>query len=190
MSRYAREARRPAAFLDRDGTLVRDVGYARTPEQIELLPGVREGLARLRAAGFVLVVATNQSGIGRGFLDEAAYALQVERLGALLGDASKPDAHYFCPHHPTEALGRYRVECDCRKPKPGMFLRAIAELGLDPERSIAIGDAARDAEAARAAGVATVVRLGEPDAEDFARAVETALAAARSRRWLDAGPSL
>ena len=175
MSGAAREARRPAAFLDRDGTLVRDVGYARAPEQLELLPGVREGLARLRAAGFVLVVATNQSGIGRGLLDESAYAKQVARLDELLGVASRPDAHYFCPHHPTEAQGRYRVDCECRKPKPGLFLRAIAELGVDPARSIAIGDSARDVEAARAAGVTNVVQLGERGAEDFGRAVERAL---------------
>lgn len=168
---------RAAAFLDRDGTLVRDVGYARSADQLELLPGVRDGLARLRAAGFALVVVTNQSGIGRGLLDEAAFAEQRARLDALLGPGSRPDAHYHCPHHPTEAAGAYRIECECRKPKPGMLLRAAAELGLDPARSIAIGDADRDLEAARAAGVAVAVRVGARGAETFALAVASALEA-------------
>ena len=125
-------ARRRAAFLDRDGTLVRDVGYARRPDDLALLGGVRDSLAKLRSGGFLLIVITNQSGIGRGFLREDEYPLQIERLAELLGSEARPDAHYYCPHHPTEALGAYRIECDCRKPKPGLFLRAIAEHGIDP----------------------------------------------------------
>lgn len=168
---------RKAAFLDRDGTLVRDVGYARSPDQLELLAGVREGLERLRRAGFLLVVVTNQSGIGRGSLTEEDYALQRARLDELLGEAARPDAHYYCPHHPTEAHGPYRVDCDCRKPKPGLFRRAIAELRIDPGASLAIGDSARDAEAARAAGVRAVVSLGSDGEPGFGAAVDAALRA-------------
>jgi D-glycero-D-manno-heptose 1,7-bisphosphate phosphatase len=163
-------ARRRAAFLDRDGTLVRDVGYARRPDDLALLGGVRDSLAKLRSGGFLLIVITNQSGIGRGFLREDEYPLQIERLAELLGSEARPDAHYYCPHHPTEALGAYRIECDCRKPKPGLFLRAIAEHGIDPALSLAIGDHPRDAEAARGAGVAAVATLGT-DFPTFAAAV-------------------
>ena len=172
-------AARGAAFLDRDGTLVRDVGYARTADELELLPGVREGCAKLREAGLALVVVTNQSGIGRGYLDEAAYDRQRARLDELLG-AAAPDAHYFCPHHPTEAQGAYRIDCDCRKPKPGLFLRAIREHGLDPARSLAIGDHPRDLEAARAAGIRVAVRVGVPGAETFDRAARLALGELRA----------
>src|SRR5262245_14179988 len=108
----ARSQRKPAAFLDRDGTLVRDVGYARRPGDLALLDGVRDALAVLRRDGFLLIVVTNQSGIGRGFLREADYPLQIARLGELLGSSARPDAHYYCPHHPTEALGAYRIDCD------------------------------------------------------------------------------
>jgi D-glycero-D-manno-heptose 1,7-bisphosphate phosphatase len=171
---------RPAAFLDRDGTIVEDVGYARAPEQLTLLPGAREALARLRREGFVLVVVTNQSGIGRGYLTEADFAKQVERLGRLLGPEAAPDAHYHCPHHPTEAHGAYRVECDCRKPKPGLYIRAARELGLDPAASLSIGDAERDARAAAAAGVKVCVTLGEDGVETLDGAVSRALALVRA----------
>jgi D-glycero-D-manno-heptose 1,7-bisphosphate phosphatase len=172
---------RGAAFLDRDGTLVRDVGYARQPEELELLPGVRESLAELRRSGFLLVVVTNQSGIGRGYLREEDYALQIARLSELLGSQARPDAHYYCPHHPTEALGAYRIDCDCRKPKPGLFLRAIAEHGIDPNDSIAIGDQERDATAARAAGVGAVATIGESGGT-FSGAVQAALRRRSSRQ--------
>lgn len=180
---------RAGAFLDRDGTLVADVGYARTPEQLTLLPGVREGLARLRREGFVLIVVTNQSGIGRGYLTEAAFEAQVERLRELLGPDATFDAHYACPHHPTEALGAYRRECDCRKPKPGLFTRALTELALDPSRSLSIGDSPRDAAAAAAAGIRARVTLGNDGARTFTEAVELALRGLRSGEDPGAAPS-
>jgi D-glycero-D-manno-heptose 1,7-bisphosphate phosphatase len=179
----------PAAFLDRDGTLVEDVGYARRPDDLVLLPGAREALARLRSAGFLLVVVTNQSGIGRGLLDERAYEEQRLRLAALLGPAAAPDAHYACPHHPTQALPPYRVDCDCRKPKPGLFERAIRELRIDPARSLAIGDQDRDVEAARRAGVAVAMRLGETGGRDLPEAVETALSRLRRAESENRGDS-
>ncbi len=166
---------RPAAFLDRDGTLVRDVGYAKSPDQLELLPGVAEGLARLRRAGFVLVVATNQSGIARGLLTEEDYAAQRKRLDALLGPGARPDAHYHCPHAPVDDTAVPPEACSCRKPRPGLFLRAIEELSLDPSRSVAFGDRARDSAAARAAGVGRVIELGSEAAAGFAAAVDAFL---------------
>jgi D-glycero-D-manno-heptose 1,7-bisphosphate phosphatase len=171
---------RKAAFLDRDGTIVADVGYARTPDQLTLLPGAREALARLRREGFVLVVVTNQSGIGRGYLTEADYALQVARLDSLLGPDAAPDAHYYCPHHPTEAAPPYRIDCECRKPKPGLYLRAARELDLDLAQSLGIGDSARDAEASSAAGVKARVTLGKDGVKTLENAVDRALALLRT----------
>jgi D-glycero-D-manno-heptose 1,7-bisphosphate phosphatase len=164
-----------AAFLDRDGTLVRDVGYARDPGQLELLPGVREAVGRIKSRGFLVVVVTNQSGIGRGYLSEEQYSLQIRRLAELLGPGAAPDAHYYCPHHPIEAIPPYRVDCDCRKPKPGLFLRAIQQFGIDPRSSFAIGDGERDLLAAQAAGIVATARLDPADPAGFAHAVEEAM---------------
>lgn len=170
-------APRPAAFLDRDGTIVRDVGYARHADELQLLPGVRDAMQQLRAAGYLLIVITNQSGIGRGLLTEADYQSQVARLDEMLGESARPDAHYHCPHHPTDAVEPYKKDCDCRKPKPGLFLRAAADWNINIHRSIAIGDNARDLEAARAAGVRACARVGDAGSEDFTKAVNAARAA-------------
>ena len=148
-----------AVFLDRDGTLVRDVGYLRRVEQLEILPEVPQALALLREFGFKLVVVTNQSAIARGWLSEEelgrihqSLAVELARGGASL------DGIYYCPHHPTEGKGPYRLECACRKPKAGMIERACAELGLDPSRSYMVGDQASDMAMARRVG-ATAVRI-------------------------------
>ncbi|MBL8694623.1 MAG: HAD family hydrolase [Planctomycetes bacterium] len=166
---------RPAAFLDRDGTVVEDVHYARNIEQIRLLPGAVQVLSDLRRRGFVLVIVTNQSGIGRGLLTESDFRAQTEHLARLLGPAAAPDATYYCPHHPTEALPPYQVVCRCRKPSPGLIERATAELGLDPARSLAIGDKERDVECARAAGVRACVRMGTESVPTLAAAAALAL---------------
>lgn len=149
-----------AVFIDRDGTLIRDVGYLRSIEEIEILPGVVEGLARLRARGFKLVLVTNQSAVGRGLLTESAlegiHAELQRRVGTF-------DGVYYCPHHPTDALGRYRVTCDCRKPGAGMVERASRELNLDAAASYVIGDQPGDMQLARRVG-AKGVFLGRIDA--------------------------
>ncbi|MBI3820968.1 MAG: HAD family hydrolase [Planctomycetes bacterium] len=175
MSGESGKTHRPAAFLDRDGTIVRDVGYARSPDDLELLPGAAAGIEQLRERGFLIIVITNQSGIGRGMLTENDYQLQVARLDQLLGSSARPDAHYHCPHHPTEALGVYKISCSCRKPAPGLFLKAAAEWNIDMNASIAVGDSPRDIEAARAAGIFACARIGDAGLDNFTKAVDEAL---------------
>ncbi|MEL6716497.1 MAG: HAD family hydrolase, partial [Planctomycetota bacterium] len=152
-----RGERRPAVFLDRDGTLNREVDYLADPELFELLPGVGEALARLAAAGFALVVVTNQSGIARGLLDEDVLAAIHARMARDLAEHGVAlDLVLHCPHHPTDAAPTApawtRARCSCRKPKPGMYVEATARLGLDPARSWAVGDSLRDLEAGAVIG--------------------------------------
>lgn len=161
----------PAAFLDRDGVINVDHGYTYLRENFAFVPGVLAAAAALSAAGFVLVVVTNQSGIGRGL-----YSVQdFEQLTAWMRDqfsaAGAPIAGvYYCPHHPTDAVGTARRDCDCRKPAPGLLLQAQRELGLDLARSLLFGDKRSDMEAAQAAGVPERILLGlngrEVPAED------------------------
>jgi D-glycero-D-manno-heptose 1,7-bisphosphate phosphatase len=152
---------RPAAFLDRDGVINIDHGYTYRREDFAFVPGVLEAAAKLAAAGLTLVVVTNQSGIGRRL-----YSLQdFERLTDWMRDqfaaAGAPIAGvYYCPHHPTDAVGADRRECDCRKPAPGLLLQAQRELDLDLARSILFGDKRSDMEAAQAAGVSERILLG------------------------------
>jgi D-glycero-D-manno-heptose 1,7-bisphosphate phosphatase len=131
---------RPGAFLDRDGTLIREREYLADPAGVELLPGVPEALRRLRAAGYVLVVVTNQSGIARGLYSLNDYHAVAERVNEVLGrEDALPDATYFCPHHP-DLTG----PCSCRKPATGMYLEAAEALGIDLEASIYVGDRIKD----------------------------------------------
>src|SRR3954470_2176029 len=124
----ARE-RLPAVFLDKDGTLVNDVPYNVDPSLIELAAGAAEGAALLVAAGYSLVVVSNQSGVARGIFPETAIAAVERRIRELLIDASVSlDGFYYCPHHPQGNIARYAAECDCRKPAPGMLTRAADEL--------------------------------------------------------------
>lgn len=139
----------PAVFLDRDGTLIRDVGYLRRVEQMELLPRVPEAIRLLRAAGFKVVVITNQSAIGRGLLTEHELELiHAEMQKRLAQNGGGLDGVYYCPHHPIDALGRYRVLCDCRKPNTGLVARATKELELNPNVSYVVGDKPSDMELA------------------------------------------
>jgi D-glycero-D-manno-heptose 1,7-bisphosphate phosphatase len=163
---------RRAVFLDRDGVLIADAHHLRSADQLRILPGVPEALVRLRAAGWVLIVATNQSVVARGWVSEDELR-QVHRvlLAMLRERGASLDAIYYCPHHPEGAVPEYRVVCECRKPNPGMLLRAAAELGLDLSASVMVGDAASDVEAGRRARCRTVlVRAGpaETVAEDAA----------------------
>jgi D-glycero-D-manno-heptose 1,7-bisphosphate phosphatase len=160
-------ALRPAVFLDRDGTLVREVDYLRDPDDLELLPGAARASRLLAEHGFALVVLTNQSGIARGLLDEAILARVHARLREMLAAEGVSLARIdSCPHHPTEGEPPWRTDCDCRKPRPGMFLRAIAALGIDPGASWSVGDGARDLEAgARAGSRGILVATGKGEAE-------------------------
>lgn len=148
-----RRGLRPAAFLDRDGVINEDRGYVHRAEDFQLLPGVVEAL-QLLARDHVLVVVTNQSGIARGYYTEAQHHALSDHLRGLLKPADvEIAAVYHCPHHPEAALAQWRRECDCRKPGPGMLLRAAEELGLDLSASLLAGDRGSDIAAGRAAGV-------------------------------------
>ena len=153
-----------AVFLDRDGTLVREVTHLWHVDQMEILPGVATALRLLRGHGFKLVMVTNQSVVARGRLEEAGLqAIHAELLARLARDGAALDAIYYCPHHPTEGIGNYRIACDCRKPKTGMIDRAVRELGLDPTASYVIGDQMTDVELAARVG-ATAILIGAAEA--------------------------
>lgn len=160
--------RRPAAFLDRDGVVNVDRGYVFRREDFEFVPGVLDGARSLSGLGYALVVVTNQSGIGRGMYSERDFGALTEWMKAAFEQAGAPlEGVYYCPHHPTEASGLYRIDCDCRKPRAGMLLRAAQELGLDLPDSIMFGDRSSDLQAAKAAGVGRRILLatdgrGEP----------------------------
>jgi D-glycero-D-manno-heptose 1,7-bisphosphate phosphatase len=140
-------------FLDRDGTLVEEVSYLHDPERLVLLPGAGE-LATLAAAGYALVVVTNQAGVARGFYDEAAVAAVHRRLRRLLaGVGVRLDAILYCPHHPEGTVAGYARACRDRKPGPGMLETAARRLGLELARSFLIGNSPTDMGAAVAAGV-------------------------------------
>lgn len=131
---------RPAVFIDRDGTLITERDYLADPEGVELVPGALSALADLKQAGFALVTVTNQSGIALGIYDESDYHAVAARLAEVLERAGvPPDGVEYCPHHP-DVTG----PCDCRKPGTGMYLRAAAELGLDPKGSYYVGDKVTD----------------------------------------------
>lgn len=143
-----------ALFLDRDGVINVDRGYVHRPEDFELLPGVLDAAARLSSAGWTLVVVTNQSGIARGFYSEAAYRALTQHMESLFAAAGAPLAGvYHCPHHPQGRIAALAIDCDCRKPAPGLLWRARDELGLSLPDSVMLGDRASDLAAARAAGV-------------------------------------
>jgi D-glycero-D-manno-heptose 1,7-bisphosphate phosphatase len=151
---------RPAVFLDRDGTLVEEVPYLHDPERLALLPGVGE-LAALAAAGYALVVVTNQAGVARGLYDEAAVAAVHRRLRRLLAGAGvRLDAVLYCPHHPEGTVAAYARTCRDRKPGPGMLEAAARRLGLDLAASFLIGNAPADVGAAAAAGRGRLRRAG------------------------------
>jgi histidinol-phosphate phosphatase family protein len=167
-------AARPAVFLDRDGTIIEDAGYLRDRDRVRLLPGAAQAIGRLNRAGIPAVVATNQSGIARGLLDEAAYQATRARLDRLLGDAgARLDGHYHCPHHP-DITG----PCDCRKPGLLLYRRAARDLGLDLEASWWIGDRPRDVEPATALGGRGIL-VGGAHAPGFAAAADLAEAVSR-----------
>ncbi len=152
--------KRKAVFLDRDGTINVEVQYLNAVADFQFIPGVPRALQRLKEAGFLLVVVTNQSGIGRGYYDEAALEAVHEHMHAELAQAGAAiDACYFCPHHPEHALGDYRQECACRKPLPGMLQQAALDLDIDLAASFMVGDKLADVEAGINAGCTPLMVL-------------------------------
>jgi D-glycero-D-manno-heptose 1,7-bisphosphate phosphatase len=160
---------RPALILDRDGVVNHDDGYVFRAAECRFVDGVFALAAAFAAQGFALVIATNQSGIGRGYYGEAEFAAFMTWMKGEFASRGAPiDAVYHCPYHPTEGQGAYRRDSDWRKPRPGMLLQAAIDLGLDLPRSWAVGDKLTDIEAGRAAGVGTLI-LFDPAAHGVER---------------------
>ena len=154
------KASESAIFLDRDGTLNVDVGYLDAVERLELIPGAVEAVRMFNRLNKKVIVVSNQSGVARGYFDEdrvreihAALAQKFARAGAAI------DAFYYCPHHPTFGKPPYLQDCDCRKPRPGMFVKAAREHNIDLTRSFMIGDKYSDVEAGKRLQMTSILVL-------------------------------
>lgn len=160
MGMVAGSFHRRAVFLDRDGTINEEVGYLRSLDELVLIERAVEGIRILNGLGLLVIVITNQSGVARGYFDEGLVTrvhAEIDRL--LAQEGARVDAWYVCPHHPTEGKGSYRRECACRKPAPGLLLRAQKEWGIDLARSWFVGDSVRDLECAAAVGAKGILVL-------------------------------
>jgi D-glycero-D-manno-heptose 1,7-bisphosphate phosphatase len=143
-----------AAFFDRDGTIIKDVSYLSNIFQVEIIPGVIEFCLDLQKQGYTLFVVTNQSGVARGFFTESFVTETHKYINKLFEEKGVFfKKWYLCPHHP-EFGGK--IDCDCRKPKPGMLLTAAKEHNIDLTKSLMIGDALRDQQAGEAAGCKSI----------------------------------
>ena len=147
-----------AIFLDRDDTLIEDTGYISSPEQVKLLTGVARALIELKALEYKLVVVTNQSAVARGIVTEKVLGDIHKRLEQLLTEKNAfLDGIYYCPYHPKGVVKKYRQESDCRKPNPGMLLRAAEEMDIDLDKSWCVGNSISDVEAGLRAGCKTIL---------------------------------
>jgi D-glycero-D-manno-heptose 1,7-bisphosphate phosphatase len=182
---------RPAVFLDRDGTMIVDVNYLSRVEDIAFFPWTVDAIRALNRAGFLVVVATNQSAIARGLLtEETLGAIHASIARTLEDGGAAVAAYYYCPHHPDGSVAQYATECDCRKPKAGLVERAARELGIDLSRSFVVGDRWGDVGLGTATGMqAVLVRTGDGTTDEHrpppgvaADAVVDNLAAAAS--WI------
>jgi D-glycero-D-manno-heptose 1,7-bisphosphate phosphatase len=153
-----RQPPRKAVFIDKDGTLVEDIPYNADPEQIRLMPDAVQGAHILHAAGYALIVISNQSGVAHGYYDERALSVVENRIRELLALMSVPlTGFYYCPHHPEGRIAQYTRNCDCRKPAPGLILQAALERDVNLTQSWFIGDILHDIEAGHRAGCKTVL---------------------------------
>ncbi|HEX8861838.1 MAG TPA: HAD family hydrolase [Actinomycetes bacterium] len=181
---------RRAVFLDRDGTLVEEVPYLHDPALVRLVPGASGALRRLAAAGFALVVVTNQAGVARGYYGEDAVGRVHRRLRELLAAGGVAlDGIWYCPHHPDGAVAELARACRCRKPGPGMLEAAAAELGIDLGASYLVGNDAGDVGAGRAAGVTPLfVTTGQAAGLPAPAGVRSAGSLAEAAAVILAGP--
>lgn len=153
-------SKRQAVFIDRDGTLNEDVGYPGRPDQVRIFEASFEAVRRLNQAGFAVVVITNQSGVGRGyFSEEDVETVHRAMAESMAARGARLDAFYYCPHHVGSNDPAYALDCDCRKPRPGMGRRAAADLGLDPAASYMVGDKVEDIEFGTALGATPILVL-------------------------------
>lgn len=154
----ARRPRAGAVFIDKDGTLVENVPYNVDPARIALVPGAVAGLRRLARLGYRLFVVSNQAGLALGRFDEPALGRAWRHLEQMLADGGvRLDGFYYCPHHPQGSVAALTTACACRKPAPGMLLRARTEHGIDLAASWMVGDILDDVEAGRRAGCRTIL---------------------------------
>lgn len=153
--------KRKAVFLDRDGTIVVDTHFLSSPDQLKLLPNAAKGIRLFKENGYLVIVVTNQSGIARGFFDEGRLILIHEKLVSMLKDeGAMIDDIYYCPHLTEGIIEQYKLDCDCRKPKPKMFLDAAKQHNIDLTQSLMIGDSEVDMLAGKNAGCKCVLIEG------------------------------
>lgn len=149
---------RKAVFIDKDGTLIKDVPYNVDPGLISLCEGAVEALRQLKASGYSLVLVSNQSGVAHGYFKEEALKTVKTSIQRMLAEEDAGfDAFYFCPHHPQGSVDAYAKACTCRKPAPGMLLAAARDLGIDLSASWMVGDILHDVEAGTRAGCKTIL---------------------------------
>jgi len=162
MNNEKKADKRAAVFLDRDGTINEQMGYINHTCRFQLLPGAADAIRKLNDAGIPVVVVSNQSGLARGYFPEELLVAVHEKMNRLLAEAgAHVDGIYYCPHHPEAKEERFRVDCDCRKPKPGLVLQASHEMQLDPKRSFVVGDRWSDIKTAANCGAQSIlVRTG------------------------------
>ncbi len=153
--------------MDRDGTVVEDTDFLTNLAALQILPGAAEAIRRFNQHHYKVILLTNQSGVARGFLSEARLReIHSELLGRLKREGATIDAVYYCPHHPSVGPVEYRKDCECRKPKPGMFLQAAKDWNVDLSQSFGIGDSLRDGEAALRAGAKPILVKTGPGSEE------------------------
>ncbi len=157
-----------AVFLDRDGTIIEEVGYLNRPERVEFFPWTIDAIRVLNRAGLAVVLVSNQSGVARGFFGEDVVDAVHKKMADLLAEGGAHiDAYYYCPHHPDGKVPQYARKCDCRKPGRGLVDRAEQEFGIDPTRSFVVGDRWLDVALGRVVGAQSVlVRTGYGASEE------------------------
>lgn len=152
--------KRKACFIDRDGVLIEEKNYLSDPSNVVLIPGAVEAVKKLHAAGYLVIMISNQAGIAKGYFkpeDLQAVETKLDELLSLEGIAL--DGKYHCYHHPQGVVPEYTKVCECRKPAPGMLLRAVADFDLDPAECFMIGDRTSDLEAGFNAGCGAVAQV-------------------------------
>ncbi len=173
------ESPRRAVFVDRDGTLIEDVGYLDRLDRVELYPWSIEAVRLLRQAGFVVAVVTNQAGVARGYFEEPFVGEVHDDLAArFTAGGATVDGWYYCPHHKDGVVEHYRIDCECRKPRPGMLHEAARDLSIDLTQSFVVGDRWLDVALAQAVGAQGVlVRTGFGASEEATPMVRVQAAA-------------
>jgi D-glycero-D-manno-heptose 1,7-bisphosphate phosphatase len=150
----------PAIFLDRDGTIIEEIGFLDSPEKINIIPGTLRALKIFQNLNYKLIIVSNQSGVARGFFDETTAQIVNEKILDMFSkNGIKIDGIYYCPHHPDYGSPKYKINCNCRKPKPGMIYQAVEEHKLDILQSIMIGDKLSDVLTGKNLGMESILVL-------------------------------